>query len=101
MLDRFTSLLDCVDTGHLPDTILDTLPHPEHLGRTRVGGIDLNTARARAAIAAATALAIAPDGLGLSWERCNWPNGRPACLPERVSDDRQDTEHEFHSLVSY
>ena len=62
MVDRFTSMLDCVDIGFLPDGILDQLPLPAQIGATRVGGIDLNTPRMRAALAAVLALAIAPDG---------------------------------------
>jgi hypothetical protein len=62
MVDRFTSMLDCVELGFLPDGILDELPAPSQLAATRVGGIDLNTARARAALAATLALAVAPAG---------------------------------------
>ncbi len=60
MVDRFTSMLDCVDIGFLPEGILDQLPLPSQIGATRVGGIDTNKARSRAALAAALALAVAP-----------------------------------------
>ena len=62
MVDRFTSMLDCVELGFLPDGILDELPAPSQLAATRVGGIDLNTPRVRAALAATLALAVAPAG---------------------------------------
>jgi hypothetical protein len=62
MLDRFTSMLDCVDTGFLADDILDQLPAPSQLAGTRIGGLDINLPRVRAALAAALALAIAPQG---------------------------------------
>ena len=62
MVDRFTSMLDCVELGFLPDGILDQLPAPSKLAATRVGGIDLNRPRARAALAATLALAVAPAG---------------------------------------
>jgi len=62
MVDRFTTMLDCVDVGFLPDGILDRLPGPSQLGATRIGGIDINLPRARAALAAALALAVAPQG---------------------------------------
>jgi hypothetical protein len=62
MVDRFTSMLDCVNVGFLPDGILDQLPAPSQLAGTRIGGIDLNRPRVRAALAAALALAVAPDG---------------------------------------
>jgi hypothetical protein len=62
IVDRFTSMLDCVELGFLPDGILDQLPAPSQIAATRVGGIDLNRPRMRAALAAALALAVAPAG---------------------------------------
>jgi hypothetical protein len=62
MVDRFTSMLDCVDTAFLPDGILDQLPKPSQIGAVRVGGLDTNQPRTRAAMAGVIALAIAPDG---------------------------------------
>ena len=60
MVDRFTSMLDCVDVSFLPDGILDQLPTPSRIGATRLGGVDINKPRARAALAAVLALAVAP-----------------------------------------
>ncbi|MGB7982725.1 MAG: hypothetical protein WCF36_18240 [Candidatus Nanopelagicales bacterium] len=62
MVDRFTTMLDCVDVGFLPDGILDQLPTPSQVGATRIGGIDINRPRIRAALAGVLALAVAPDG---------------------------------------
>jgi hypothetical protein len=62
MADRFTSMLDCVHIGFLPDGILDELPLASTIGTSRVGGIDLNKARMRNALTAALALAVAPGG---------------------------------------
>ena len=62
MAGRFCTMLDCVDTGFIPDGILDELPLPAQIGATRTGGIDLNKPRARAMLAAAAALAPAPGG---------------------------------------
>ena len=59
---RFTTALDCADTGFLPDGILDELPVPARTGAGRTAGIDLNKPRIRAALAAALALAPAPAG---------------------------------------
>jgi hypothetical protein len=53
MLERFTTTLDCLDVGFLPDDTLDQLPLPSQIGATRVGGIDLNKPRIRAALSAA------------------------------------------------
>jgi hypothetical protein len=62
MVDRFMSMLDCVDVGFLPEGILDQLPAPSPLAGTRIGGIDMNMPRVRAALAAALALAVARKG---------------------------------------
>ena len=62
MVDRFTTMLDCVEIGFLPDGTLDQLPTPSHIGTTRIGGLDTNIPRVRAALAAALALAVAPAG---------------------------------------
>lgn len=62
MVDRFTSMLDCVDIAFLPDGVLDELPTPSQIGATRVGGVDVNKPRTRVALAAVLALAVAPEG---------------------------------------
>jgi hypothetical protein len=62
MTERFCTALDCVDIGFLPDGVLDRLPTPSTLSSVRVGGIDLNRSRMRAALAAVLALTAAPDG---------------------------------------
>lgn len=62
MVDRFTTTLDCLDIGFLPEDTLDHLPLPSQIGATRVGGIDLNKPRIRAALTAVLALTAAPTG---------------------------------------
>ena len=62
MCQRFCTALDCVDTGFIPGGTLDQLPLPAQLGASRVGGIDVNKPRIRAALAAVLALAPSPDG---------------------------------------
>ena len=62
MAERFATTLDCADIAFLADGTLDELPMPSRLGATRVGGIDLNKPRIRAALSAALALAAAPHG---------------------------------------
>ncbi len=66
MTDRFTTMLDCVHVGFLPDGILDELPSPSTIGTTRVGGIDVNKPRVRNVLAAALALAVCPGGFSVS-----------------------------------
>ena len=63
---RFCTMLDCVDTGFVPDGTLDQLPLPAQVGAARTGGIDLNRPRMRAALAAAAALAPAPGGFSVA-----------------------------------
>jgi hypothetical protein len=62
MLERFLTTLDCIDAAFIPDQTLDQLPLPSQIGSTRVGGVDLNQPRIRAALQAVLALAPAPDG---------------------------------------
>jgi hypothetical protein len=62
MVERFLTMLDCVDIGFISDGTLDQLPLPSRLGATRIGGIDLNKPRTRAVLAAAAALSVAPEG---------------------------------------
>ena len=60
--ERFATTLDCVDTGFLPDGVLDQLPTSSRLGATRVGGVDVNKKRMHHALSAILALAAAPHG---------------------------------------
>jgi hypothetical protein len=62
MVDRFATTLDCVDVTFIGDGLLDQLPLPAQIGTTRVGGVDLNKPRIRAALPAALALSTAPSG---------------------------------------
>lgn len=69
MLDEFCTTLDCVDTTFIPDGILDRLHQPTTIGHTHVGGIDLNTPRARTTMRAVIALVAQPDGFTASCQR--------------------------------
>jgi len=62
MVERFTTMLDCVDIGFLPNGLLDDVPNPTQIRATRVGGVDVNKSRIRAALHRVLALAIAPEG---------------------------------------
>ena len=62
MIERFLTMLDCVDAAFVSDSTLDQLPLPSRVGKTLVGGVDPNKVRIRAALTAALALAVAPDG---------------------------------------
>ncbi len=62
MVDRFCTTLDCVDHTFIADDLLDRLPAPTQVGATRVGGVDLNKPRIRAALSAVLALSAASGG---------------------------------------
>jgi hypothetical protein len=62
MLERFMTALDCGDTAFISDGTLDQLPLRAHVGKTRVGGVDLNRPRTGTALAAVLALASSPTG---------------------------------------
>lgn len=66
ILERFLTTLDCVDVAFINDDTLDQLPRPSTVGKVRVGGIDLNNPRMRAALSAALALGVAPMGFGVA-----------------------------------
>jgi hypothetical protein len=62
MLERFMTTLDCIDAAFINDETMDQLPLPARLGKTRVGGVDLNNPRMRSALSAVLALAPSPAG---------------------------------------
>jgi hypothetical protein len=66
ILERFVTTLDCVDVAFISDQMLDQLPLPSRLGKTRVGGIDLNNQRIRTMLTAIIALSPSPRGFSLS-----------------------------------
>jgi len=66
MIERFLTMLDCMDAAFVADTTLDQLPLPSRAGKTQVGGVDPNKPRMRAALMAGVALAAAPDGLTIA-----------------------------------
>jgi hypothetical protein len=66
ILERFLTTLDCVDVAFISDETLDQLPLPSRVGKVRVGGIDLNNPRMRAALHAVLALAPSPMGFGVA-----------------------------------
>ncbi len=66
MLERFMTTLDCVDAAFISDATLDQLPLPSQVGKTRVGGVDINRPRTRTALAAVLALASSPSGFTIA-----------------------------------
>jgi hypothetical protein len=66
ILNRFLDVVHCVDQAFISDDTLDQLADPTQVGRTRVGGIDLNKPRLRAMVEAVISLASAPNGFKIA-----------------------------------
>jgi hypothetical protein len=66
MLERFAEALSCIDQCFIADEMLDHLPVASQVGKTIVGGIDLNKARMREVVEALIALSPSPNGFTAS-----------------------------------
>lgn len=66
LLARFLTAVHCVNRVFLPGELLDHLPLPSRVGSVPVGGVDPNTPRMRATLAAVVALGPAPGGFTAS-----------------------------------
>jgi len=62
MLRRFLNSLYCMDACFISDATLDRLPEPSCVGKTRVGGVNINQARMRTVLDATLVLACSPTG---------------------------------------
>jgi hypothetical protein len=62
MLERFLTTLDCVHVAFISDQTLDQLPLPSQVGKTKVGGVEVDKPRIRNALTAVLALGPAPTG---------------------------------------
>jgi hypothetical protein len=58
--------LSCIDQCFIADEFLEQLPTASQVGKTTVGGIDLNKARMRAVLEALIALSASPNGFTAS-----------------------------------
>lgn len=66
VLVRFIDALSCIDQSFIADGMLEQLPAPSQVGKTRVGGIDLNKPRMRWVGEAVVALSPSPGGFTAS-----------------------------------
>ncbi len=66
MLEGFLDNLHCADVAFIAGDTLDRLPSASRVGKTRVGGVDLNKPRMRAVLAAVLALAPSQKGFGVA-----------------------------------
>jgi hypothetical protein len=66
VLERFADALSCIDQCFIADDMLEQLPTASQVGKTIVGGIDLNKTRMRAVVEAVIALSASPNGFTAS-----------------------------------
>src|SRR6201981_1651950 len=66
VLERFADALSCIDQFFIADEMLERLPVASQVGKTIVGGIDLNRARMRQLVEALIALSPSPNGFTAS-----------------------------------
>jgi hypothetical protein len=66
ILERFMDALRCIDQCFIADRMLEQLPAASQIGKTRVGGIDLNNARMRWVVESVSALSPSPGGFTAS-----------------------------------
>jgi len=66
VLERFADALSYIDQCFIADDMLEQLPVASQVGKTIVGGIDLNKARMRAVVEAVIALSPSPNGFTAS-----------------------------------
>jgi hypothetical protein len=66
MLERFMQTLSCIDQCFIGDEMLECLPFASRVGKTTVGGIDLNKPRLRHVTEAVIALSASADGFTAS-----------------------------------
>jgi hypothetical protein len=66
ILVRFLDQLHCIDISSIADTKLEELPYPSQVGKTRVGGIDINKSRIKAVMEAVIELSVVPNGFSSS-----------------------------------
>jgi hypothetical protein len=62
ILEQFLNNLYCMDASFISGETLDQLATPSQIGKTRIGGMDVNKPRTRAVLSAVLALACSPDG---------------------------------------
>jgi hypothetical protein len=66
VLERFADALSCIDQCFIADEMLEQLPAASRVGKTIVGGIDLNKPRMRRVIEALLASSSSPNGFTAS-----------------------------------
>jgi hypothetical protein len=63
--NEFLDHVYAMDATFVSDATLDELPQPSSIGKTKIGGIDINSSRTRTVLNATLSLACAPHGFTL------------------------------------
>jgi hypothetical protein len=66
VLERFMEALSCIDPCFIAEQMLEQLPVPSQVGKTKVGGSDVNKPRMRWVVEAVIALSPSPSGFTAS-----------------------------------
>lgn len=66
ILARFLDSLYCLEACFIADSTLENLPAPTKLGKTRVGGLDINKPRTRLVLDSVLSLSTSPRGFTAS-----------------------------------
>lgn len=95
ILRQFLSNLHYMDAAFVSDEMLDQLPTPSQIGKTRVGGIDLNKLRTRAVLSAILSLAYCPHGFtaGDLADRVRSPSG--------IADSHYDARRAAYDIKKF
>ena len=80
MLERFMEALSCSNQCFIGDEMLERLPLPSRVGKSIVGGIDLNKPRLRHVAEAVIALSASPGGFTASRTGRSGPRPRQSKL---------------------
>jgi hypothetical protein len=86
-LVRFIDALSCIDQCFIADSMLEELPTPSRIGKTKVGGIDLNMPRMRYVVQAVIALPLSTSRNSGARTSCG-ASGRHADINRRPADSR-------------
>src|SRR5437016_4594173 len=92
ILERFMDALSCIDQCFIADELLEQLPTASQVGKTIVGGIDLNKARMRAVLEALIALSASPNGFTASHVAAR------VCARTRQSPSQYGPRHAAYDL---
>ena len=93
VLERFADALSCIDQCFIADDMLEQLPTASRVGKTIVGGIDVNKSRIRLVVEAVIALSPSPNGFTASdlaaWVRALGNGHHAQYGPRHAAYDRK------------